>query len=79
MESGAIKLKQYELLAVPLIPVPICPPSLRRTVRLRSVPADLCTRAIDSSLLWPHGGMALPYTLVLTVAGLLCVEFRLLL
>lgn len=36
MESGAITLKQYELLAVAIIWVPICPPSLRRTVRLRS-------------------------------------------
>ena len=42
------------------------------------VPADLCTRAIDSSLFmaaWVW--MALPYTLVLTLVGLLCVEFTL--
>lgn len=56
MESGAITLKQYELLAV-AINTGTNLPSVATPKRSGCVPvpADLCTRAIDSPLLWPHG------------------------
>ena len=67
MESGAITLKKYELLAVAINTGTNLPPSLRRTVRLFLF---LLTSALAPLIRLSYGRMvwmALPYTLVLTV------------
>ena len=67
MESGAITLKQYELLAV-------------ATPNGQAAFLFLLTSALAPLIRLSYGRMvwmALPYTLVLTLVGLLCVEFTL--
>ena len=78
LESGAIDLKQYEMLAV----------SINTGTNLPSVATPngqaaflfLLTSALAPLIRLSYGRMvwmALPYTIVLTLVGLLCVEFAL--
>ncbi len=78
MESGAITLKQYELLAVAIntgtnLPSVATPNGQAAFLFLLTSALAPLIRLSYSRMVW----MALPYTLVLTLVGLLCVEFTL--
>ncbi|XPE64295.1 hypothetical protein ACNKHU_07080 [Shigella flexneri] len=80
-ENGNGKWRYHvEAIRAAAVAINTLPIALRRYAERSGcvpVPADLCTRAIDSPLFWTLVSMALPYTLVLTLVGLLCVEFTL--
>ena len=78
MESGAITLKQYELLAVAIntgtnLPSVATPNGQAAFLFLLTSALAPLIRLSYGRMVW----MALPYTLVLTLVGLLCVEFTL--
>ena len=75
MESGAITLKQYELLAVAIntgtnLPSVATPNGQAAFLFLLTSALAPLIRLSYGRMVW----MALPYTLVLTLVGLLCVE-----
>ena len=76
LEHGAISLPQFEMLAVAIntgtnLPSVATPNGAAFLFLLTSAPAPLM--ALYGRMVW----MALPYTIVLTLVGLLCVEFTL--
>ncbi|ENW0594136.1 sodium/proton antiporter, partial [Escherichia coli] len=78
MESGAITLKQYEQLAVAIntgtnLPSVATPNGQAAFLFLLTSALAPLIRLSYGRMVW----MALPYTLVLTLVGLLCVEFTL--
>lgn len=78
MESGAISMKQYELLAVAIntgtnLPSVATPNGQAAFLFLLTSALAPLIRLSYGRMVW----MALPYTLVLTLVGLLCVEFTL--
>jgi NhaB family Na+:H+ antiporter len=78
MESGAISLGQYELLAVAIntgtnLPSVATPNGQAAFLFLLTSALAPLIRLSYGRMVW----MALPYTLVLTLVGLLCVEFSL--
>ena len=78
MESGAITLKQYELLAVAIntgtnLPSVATPNGQAAFLFLLTSALAPLIRLSYGRMVW----MALPYTLVLTLVGLFCVEFTL--
>nr|VUD23973.1 regulator of intracellular pH; Na+/H+ antiporter [Salmonella sp. NCTC 7297] len=78
MESGAISLKQFELLAVAIntgtnLPSVATPNGQAAFLFLLTSALAPLIRLSYGRMVW----MALPYTIVLTLVGLLCVEFTL--
>ena len=78
MESGAITLQQYELLAVAIntgtnLPSVATPNGQAAFLFLLTSALAPLIRLSYGRMVW----MALPYTIVLTLVGLLCVEFTL--
>ncbi|MFC3190770.1 Na(+)/H(+) antiporter NhaB [Pseudocitrobacter faecalis] len=78
LESGAIDLKQFEMLAVAIntgtnLPSVATPNGQAAFLFLLTSALAPLIRLSYGRMVW----MALPYTIVLTVVGLLCVEFAL--
>ncbi|EDA9957379.1 sodium/proton antiporter, partial [Salmonella enterica subsp. enterica serovar Typhimurium] len=78
MENGAISLKQFELLAVAIntgtnLPSVATPNGQAAFLFLLTSALAPLIRLSYGRMVW----MALPYTIVLTLIGLLCVEFTL--
>ncbi|EEA8116850.1 sodium/proton antiporter, partial [Salmonella enterica subsp. enterica] len=78
MENGAISLKQFELLAVAIntgtnLPSVATPNGQAAFLFLLTSALAPLIRLSYGRMVW----MALPYTIVLTLIGLLCVEFAL--
>lgn len=78
LESGAISLPQYELLAVAIntgtnLPSVATPNGQAAFLFLLTSALAPLIRLSYGRMVW----MALPYTIVLTIVGLLCVEFLL--
>ncbi|GHK50610.1 hypothetical protein KPZU09_03460 [Klebsiella pneumoniae] len=77
LEHGAISLPQFEMLAVAINTGTNLPSVATPNGRGVSLPADFrpapLIRLSYGRMVW----MALPYTIVLTLVGLLCVEFTL--
>ncbi|HFZ8993179.1 TPA: Na(+)/H(+) antiporter NhaB [Citrobacter freundii] len=78
VESGAISMKQFELLAVAIntgtnLPSVATPNGQAAFLFLLTSALAPLIRLSYGRMVW----MALPYTLVLTLVGLLCVEFTL--
>lgn len=78
LESGAIDLKQFEMLAVAIntgtnLPSVATPNGQAAFLFLLTSALAPLIRLSYGRMVW----MALPYTIVLTIVGLLCVEFAL--
>ena len=74
LEHGVISLQQFEMLAVAINTGTNLPSVATPMAGGVSVPVDLGAGAADPPLYGRMVWMALPYTIVLTLVGLLCVE-----